>query len=265
MKTKNQTINDFCKRHNITVPEFSGQEKISGYLYLRGLTSIPDGFNPTVGGYLYLRGLTSIPDGFNPTVGGYLDLSGLTSIPDGFNPTVGGSLYLSGLTSIPDGFNPTVGGSLYLRGNLHAPTKPYTEKPFVWQDGKYLMVDGLFTEVVRKRGNVYIVKKINATKEFYLVTDGDGFWSHGDTLKQAKEDLVFKVLSEKMKNEPLKMTDSVDVPRYRAITGACSAGVQMFRDSHGLTKDEYTVAELLPILERNNAYGISRFKEIVRP
>jgi len=38
-------------------------------------------------------------------VGGSLDLSGLTSIPDGFNPTVGGSLYLSGLTSIPDGFN----------------------------------------------------------------------------------------------------------------------------------------------------------------
>ena len=32
-------------------------------------------------------------------VGGYLDLRGLTSIPEGFNPTVGGSLYLSGLTS----------------------------------------------------------------------------------------------------------------------------------------------------------------------
>lgn len=30
--------------------------------------------------------------------GGYLDLSSLTSIPEGFNPTVGGSLYLSSLT-----------------------------------------------------------------------------------------------------------------------------------------------------------------------
>ncbi len=30
------------------------------------------------------------------TVGGYLDLSRLTSIPEGFNPTVGGNLYLSG-------------------------------------------------------------------------------------------------------------------------------------------------------------------------
>ena len=31
--------------------------------------------------------------------GGSLYLSGLTSIPEGFNPTVGGSLYLSGLTA----------------------------------------------------------------------------------------------------------------------------------------------------------------------
>lgn len=31
--------------------------------------------------------------------GGSLYLNGLTSIPEGFNPTVGGSLYLSGLTS----------------------------------------------------------------------------------------------------------------------------------------------------------------------
>ena len=33
----------------------------------------------TVGGSLYLSGLTSIPDGFNPTVGGDLELSGLTA------------------------------------------------------------------------------------------------------------------------------------------------------------------------------------------
>ena len=31
--------------------------------------------------------------------GGWLNLSGLTSIPEGFNPTVGGTLYLGGLTS----------------------------------------------------------------------------------------------------------------------------------------------------------------------
>jgi Leucine-rich repeat (LRR) protein len=246
-------VREFCRRFNITENQFYGREEIKGSLYL------------------YSNQLTTLPDGFNPTVGGSLDLSNnqLTTLPDGFNPTVGGSLDLSNnqLTTLPDGFNPTVGGSLDLSNNqrqLSAIKRPYVAKPFVWQDGKYIMVDGLFTEVVRKRGNVYIVKKINAAKEFYLVTDGDGTWSHGDTLKQAKEDLIFKALSEKMKNEPLSMISIVDVPRYRAITGACSTGVQMFRDQHGLTKDSYTVAELLPILEKNNAYGISRFKELVR-
>ena len=87
---------------------------VEGNLWLRNLTSIPSGFNPTVGGSLYLSDLTSIPVGFNPTVGGDLWLRGLTSIPSDFNPTVGGDLYLGNLTSIPVGFNPTVGGSLSL-------------------------------------------------------------------------------------------------------------------------------------------------------
>lgn len=36
-------------------------------------------------------------------VGGSLWLDSVTSIPQGFNPTVGGDLWLSGLTSIPQG------------------------------------------------------------------------------------------------------------------------------------------------------------------
>ena len=48
-------IIDFCKKHNISEDQFYGREKISGDLYLRSVTSIPEGFNPTVGGYLYLR------------------------------------------------------------------------------------------------------------------------------------------------------------------------------------------------------------------
>lgn len=65
-------IKNFCKRYGLTENQFYGKEKYNGYLYLSGLTSIPDTFNPTVGGSLYLSGLTSIPDTFNPTVGGYL-------------------------------------------------------------------------------------------------------------------------------------------------------------------------------------------------
>jgi hypothetical protein len=79
------TIKEFCKKYGLTEDQFYGKEKINGDLYLSGLTSLPEGFTPTVGGYLYLSGLTSLPEGFTPTVGGDLDLRGLTSLPEGFS------------------------------------------------------------------------------------------------------------------------------------------------------------------------------------
>jgi hypothetical protein len=104
---------DLVLKNLTSIPE-GFNPTVRGYLDLSSLTLIPQGFNPTVGMDLFLSSLTSIPQGFNPTVGGRLVLSSLTSIPQGFNPTVGGSLYLYNLISIPEGFNPTVGGSLYL-------------------------------------------------------------------------------------------------------------------------------------------------------
>jgi len=278
------TREEFCKEYNLTEEQFFGKEKIESYLDLSSLTSIPDGFNPTVGGSLWLGSLTSIPEGFNPTVGGHLCLNSLTSIPKGFNPTVGGTLYLSRLTSIPDGFNPTVGGDLYLTSLTSIPegfnptvgfeldldslttipegfnptvggtlilrsltsipegfnptvggylvlrsglTCDYKkqEGPITWGD-KYIKVDGIFTEIVNKKGNVYRVKKLNEDKFFYLVTDGNNKWSHGDTLKEAKEDLIYKIANknnddykELTLESKLSFEDAIIC--YRVLTGAC--------------------------------------------
>ena len=46
---------EFCERYGITMEQFRGEAKIPGWLDLRSVTSIPDGFNPTVGGYLDLE------------------------------------------------------------------------------------------------------------------------------------------------------------------------------------------------------------------
>ena len=62
-------VKEFCRRYEISEAQFYGREEIRGYLDLRSLTSIPEGFNPTVGGYLYLSSLTSIPEALNTTVG----------------------------------------------------------------------------------------------------------------------------------------------------------------------------------------------------
>jgi CRISPR/Cas system CSM-associated protein Csm2 small subunit len=275
--------------YELTNDQFSGKEKVGGSLdlrsltsipegfnptvggnlYLDSLTSIPEGFNPTVGGNLYLDSLTSIPEGFNPTVGGSLDLDSLTSIPEGFNPTVGGNLNLDSLTSIPEGFNPTVGGSLDLRSLTSKYTKIIENTPITWQNGKFIKVDGIFTEVVSKRGNVYRVKKLNNPKVFYLITDGEKF-SHGETLKEAKSDLIYKI-SNKSKDDykNLKLSDFLSFEEsivcYRVITGACSFGTKDFisnRLNDKKKKKKYSINEIIKLTE--NEYGNKMFKNFFK-
>ena len=282
VKTNNKEVKDFCKKYNLTEAQFFGRKEVIGDLYLRSVTSIPSGFNPTVGGSLDLRSVTSIPSGFNPTVGGYLDLSSATSIPSGFNPTVGGSLYLSSATSIPSGFNPTVGGNLDLRSVTSIPSgfNPTVggglywdngkskhigkkdAKLLTWDNGKYVMADGIFTEVVSKKGNVYRVKRIHDKKEFYLVTDGKGFFAHGDTLKKAMEDLRFKKVAEKLKKSPIKPNTVISIMYYRTVTGACEIGVKQWMQENKIKKDKIKAKDLLPLLEKTNAYGAEQFKKL---
>ena len=110
-----QCIDQLLKAAKSDFEAVMSGEKYEKSLDLGRLTSIPIGFNPTVGGNLYLHRLTSIPDGFNPTVGINLYLHSLTSIPDEFNPTVGGHLDLDSLTSIPDSVRKNVKGKVYLK------------------------------------------------------------------------------------------------------------------------------------------------------
>jgi hypothetical protein len=263
--TFNPTVGGWLDLRSLTCIPDTFNPTVGSGLYLGSLTCIPDTFNPTVGGSLDLNSLTFIPDGFNPTVGGSLDLRSLTSIPDTFNPTVGGSLDLGSLTFIPDTFNPTVGGDLWLSKGLSCnKTKLSENYLFSWQDGKYISVDGIFTEVVKKKGNVYHVKKLNDDKIFYLITDGER-WSHGDTLKEAKEDLVYKD-TNKTKDDYKDLTLSSvltfeeAVVCYRVITGACSFGVKDFvKNKLDKVEKEYSIGT---IIEKTvGCYGNENFKE----
>ena len=198
-------IKDFCSKANITINQFYGKEKINGSLDLRSLTSIPEGFNPTVGGSLYLS--SNVKANYKKLPSGYL---------------------------------------------------------LSWQDGKYLLVDGIFTEVISHKGNVYHVRKIASKDIFYLVTDGNGKWSHGETLKEAKSDLMFKI-SDRTKDDykNLKLKDSLSfedaIMCYRVITGACSFGTKDFVTNRLLKKQKkYTISEIIKVTKGewgNNAFS----------
>ena len=183
-----------------------------------------------------------------------------------------GSLYLehNQLTEVtfPEGM--TIGGSLYLGYNqltekvTPPPTKPApTVFHWEWRGRRYIKADGIFQQVVLQKGNVYRVKNIGATKETYLITDGDGRWSHGDTLKQAKDDLMYKIAdrdTSKYKSLTLDSTLSLAdaIQCYRVITGACAAGTKSFVTSLPTTKEEYTIREIIDLT--TGYYGAETFK-----
>ena len=175
--------------------------------------------------------------------------------------TIDGSINSPDVRNIPKGFNPTVGGNLYSKLTI-----PYTElgnDPIIWEDGKYILVDGIFTEVVYKKGNVYQVKKIGNPKEFYLVTDGTK-WAHGDTLKEAYQDLVYKVTNRNKEDFEHLTLDSVltfedSVACYRTITSACSFGTRDFVKSNGIEEKDRTIREIIELTK--DRYGNDSFTE----
>lgn len=158
------------------------------------------------------------------------------------------SLYLSSLTSIPEGFN----------------KEDYQRKeiPFMsW--GKYIYCDDRFSEIVSKKGNLWRLKDIGKNNEYFLVTDNKGKYAHGDTIKEAKADLLFKI-SSRNKNKyegidvEVKMSFSECIEMYRVITGACAIGTKNFVESKGIKQTKYSPKEICNITI--GAYGNSEFK-----
>jgi hypothetical protein len=191
----------------------------------------------------------------------------------------------------------TIGGSLDVRGcdlkGITLPTtigdgiysdKGYTEVnakvPSAYFFGKYATIDGMFCEIVSKRSKtinkekhtIYTAKKVAFDKVFYIANIGDDY-AHGETLELAFKDLQFKIMSAKLAKEPILPDTMFTVMHYRMITGACDFGCRSFMDSNGIAynivNDEavevapIAAKDLLPILERNNAYGIEAIKKLI--
>jgi hypothetical protein len=134
-----------------------------------------------------------------------------------------------------------------------------------WKNGKYIKADARFSEVVRQRGNVWELRDIGGKKTYFLVTDGNGKFAHGDTIKEAKEDLVYKISnrdtsSYKGIDTDKKLAFAECVEMYRVITGSCATGVKHFIESAGIKRGKYTVNEIIKIVKERNAYQWSEFE-----
>jgi len=123
-------------------------------------------------------------------------------------------------------------------------------------DQGFLLSDGILSKIVSTRtsGGVRIHKVVTVgqIKETYCI-EQDGVFSHGDTLKEARESFVYKV-SDRDKSKysewtvETKITRKEAIESYRVITGACEAGTRHFVETHaGTDKDEFTVGEVIEL------------------
>ena len=273
MKTKmtmREQIAKFKEETGIGLEITDGKPYYNHNLNLIGtkITSLPD--NLTVGGYLDLQNtqITSLPD--NLIVRDWIDLqkTSITSLPD--NLIVGSSLYLQGtqITSLPDNF--IVGGDIYLEGT---PIEGYDKSKvnhnvlgmLSWHNGEYIKCDGIFSKVIEHKGNVWKVQELWSRDIYFLVTDGNGKYAHGETIQDAKIDLLYKISNRDTSvYDGLTLDSEVTfeqaIEMYRVITGACSAGTRNFVEHRlKVKKDTYTVSELIELTK--GEYRAEKFAE----
>ena len=132
--------------------------------------------------------------------------------------------------------------------------------------GRYIKADGILAKIVEQKGNVYHIVRVGSEVNSYLVTDGEGRWSHGCTLEEAKADLLYKIIDrDKSVYENLTLDSELSfkdaIVCYRVITGACSFGTRDFIENRlgENKKDKYTISEIIKLTE--GEYGGKTFKE----
>ena len=122
--------------------------------------------------------------------------------------------------------------------------------------------DGILAKLISRKGRVARVQIIGKTEMSYVVEDGDGNYSHGKTLKEARDGLLYKLSSRdtsEFKKWTLKTSVSLGdaIKAYRAITGACEGGVRGFCEQQGELPKKLTLTEV--VKRTKGAYGNDAF------
>ena len=240
-----------------TLTAFPNLKIIGRWLYIYG-TDVRKAFPrlTVIGGSLNVQGadtLTAFPK--LTAIGGSLDVCGadaLTAFPK--LTTVGRSLYVSSvdtLTTFPN--LKTIGGELPIYGADERKVFPklkhengdkarqiaHKKLSRSLLKAGYMLQDGILSKHIasRKLSNGMIVHTqiiVGKTYKTYVIETPDGVYAHGDTVKYAREALLYK-LSENRDTTPYKawtldtsITKQQAIQSYMAITGACATGVQHF-------------------------------------
>ena len=156
-------------------------------------------------------------------------------------------------------------------------TCPYNIKGFL-KDGIYsetgkpaIIADGILSKIVssRKTKTATVYKVINhGEKKQTFIIEVDGIYSHGNTLKEAKENFKYKISDrDTSKYDELildsELTDIEAIKLYRTVTGACESGVRYFVDNLDNKPEKLTVEELIKLTKNqyNNELLVEFFNK----
>ena len=241
-----------------------------------------------INGYLDLRSLKECDKDFlkDCTINGYLNLSSLKECDKDFlkGCTINGDLYLSSLKKCDKDFlkGCRINGYLYLnslkecdketlRCNVKQIEIGYNEE----RSNCYF--DGILSKVIKvSKKKEYTIYE-TSSKDF--VVQKGNFTAHSKTIKKGILDVEFKIVADKIKNEPINEDTIITVKFYRMLTGACDFGCRQFMVRNNLpykiinegTKDEETVElqvmdakDFIMYLEKDiNNFGYEKFKSLI--
>ena len=156
-------------------------------------------------------------------------------------------------------------GYIELKENAKLVTKLTKKINYIAVDNTMFVIESEKNSKGIKIYSGYILRRFEnkkLIKEACYVATKEKFFAHGPSVKKAVTDLQFKLISERIKKEPIKPNTIIDINYYRTVTGACEMGCKNFIKEHNLKK-KYKAKELLPILEKHHAYGVNIIKELV--
>ena len=209
------------------------------------------------------------------SIGGYLDCSGAdTKAAFPKLASIGNSLYCSGAdTKAAFPKLASIGGYLDCSGATgdlsHVKTNDETAaqkcRKQLFETNRrngFHFADGILAKIISKRGNVYKVVICGKREKSFVIASGDGNYSHGATIKEARDSLIYKLQSRDLtefEGWTLKTCVSLAgaVKAYRSITGACEAGVRGFCEQHGKMPAKLTVEEIVEMTK--GKYGNEQF------
>ena len=210
--------------------DYSKLEKVTGYVDISKNATLQADALTSIGSYVYISenatlqadALTSIGDSVGISENATLQADALTSIGGSVGirenatlqadalTSIGSYVYISENATLQADALTSIGGYIDISKNAtfiknknlivndkncpaletKVKTKKINFESFL-KNG-YLYADNILAKIIKKKKNVYKIKICGQTNVSYCIQDGD-IYSHGDTIKEAKDGLLYKI------------------------------------------------------------------------